>query len=248
MTASNCSKPSECVCANLARSRRVKVACCRVMASSATVGLAMIRSPFSRAISRCSSSRSGFNPSRAMRAAAGPILRAAQARFPAPPRSGDRSAPRRSSAKRSLTWALQVARQCSSEIDAVPGADLAAKPILVHRAHGQHDMRMRLGPAVGAYVPMDIKVGDHAAGDELPLDKVARQFDSLALVEFTRDGELDLAGKLGVFPLLGRFDRIPQTFALPEMLGNAGGRHHLGMDDALIGKIVMAVEPLVVKA
>jgi len=97
-------------------------------------------------------------------------------------------------------------------------------------------------------VPMDIQVGDHAADDELPSDKVARQFDSLALVEFAREGELDFAGQLSVFPLLGRFDRIPQTFALPELLGNAVGRHHLGMDDAaLVGKIVMTIEPLVVK-
>ncbi len=134
------------------------------------------------------------------------------------------------------------------EIGAVPGADLGAKPVLVHRAHGQHDVRMRLGPAVGADVPMHIQVGDHAARDELPLDKVARQFDSLALVEFARESELDFAGQLGVFPLLGRFDGVPQAFALPQLLGNAGGRHHLGMDDAaLVGKIVMAVEPLVVK-
>ena len=95
---------------------------------------------------------------------------------------------------------------------------------------------------------MHVQVGDHAARDELPLDKVARQVDSLALVEFAREGELDFAGQLGVLPLLGRFNGVPQAFAFSQLLGNAGGRHHLGMDDAaLVGKIVMAVEPLVVE-
>jgi hypothetical protein len=61
-------------------------------------------------------------------------------------------------------------------------------------------------------------------------------------------GRAIFAGQLGVLPLLGCFNGVPQAFAFPQLLGNAGGRHHLGMDDAaLIGKIVMAVEPLVVK-
>ena len=95
---------------------------------------------------------------------------------------------------------------------------------------------------------MHIQVRDHAARDELPLDKVARQVDPVALVEFARESKLDFAGQLGVLPLLGRFNGVPQAFARPQLLGNAGGRHHLGMDDAaLVREIVMAVEPLVVK-
>jgi hypothetical protein len=95
---------------------------------------------------------------------------------------------------------------------------------------------------------MDVEVGDHAPSDKLSLDEVARQFDALALVELAGEGELDLAGQLGILPLLGRLDRIPQTFPLPKFLGSAGGRHHLGINDtALVGKIVMAIETLIVK-
>ncbi len=91
-----------------------------------------------------------------------------------------------------------------------------------------------LGPPSGTYIPMHIQIGDPAAADELPLDKIARQ--------------VDFAGQLGVLPLLGRFDGVLQAFPLPQLLGNAGGRHRFGMDDAaLIGKIVTAIEPLVVR-
>ena len=91
-----------------------------------------------------------------------------------------------------------------------------------------------LGPPSGTYIPMHIQIGDPAAADELPLDKIARQ--------------VDFAGQLGVLPLLGRFGGVLQAFAIPQLLGNACGRHHFGMDDAaLIGIIVIAIEPLVVK-
>jgi hypothetical protein len=43
MTSLNWSMPSLCRCANIAMSRRVKVDCCCVIASSATEGSAMIR-------------------------------------------------------------------------------------------------------------------------------------------------------------------------------------------------------------
>ncbi len=48
--------------------------CVRVIASSARPGLAMILSPFDRAMSRCSAARSDSSPCAAIRDAAGPIL------------------------------------------------------------------------------------------------------------------------------------------------------------------------------
>ena len=65
-------------------------------------------------------------------------------------------------------------------------------------------MGMGLGLAIRADVPMHIQIGDHAARDELAFDKVSRQIDALCLVQLARNGELDLAGQLGVLPLLGR--------------------------------------------
>ena len=71
-------------------------------------------------------------------------------------------------------------------------------------------MSMRLGLAVGADIPMDIEIGDHALFDELGLDEVAGQLDALFLGQLARNGELDLARKLRVLALLGGLDRVPQ--------------------------------------
>ena len=61
-----------------------------------------------------------------------------------------------------------------------------------------------------------------------------------------RDGEFDLAGKLGVLADFERFDIVPQPFAVAPCLRRILRQHHLGMDDAALGgKIVAAVEPLV---
>ena len=54
---------------------------------------------------------------------------------------------------------------------AVPVPHLRAKAVLVHRAHGQHDMGMRFGDAVLGHVPMHIEIGDHAPIHELACTK-----------------------------------------------------------------------------
>src|SRR3546814_751448 len=71
---SNWSLPSLCRWTNIARSRVVNVACCRVIASNAIPGSAMIFSPFARAIRAWSSTRSASSPCSGIRDAAGPIL------------------------------------------------------------------------------------------------------------------------------------------------------------------------------
>src|SRR3546814_7677730 len=61
---------------------------------------------------------------------------------------------------------------------AVPVADFGSKTLLVHLAHGQHDMGVWLGFAVSADIPMNIEVGDHPAIDKLATYKVTGQLDS----------------------------------------------------------------------
>ena len=131
-------------------------------------------------------------------------------------------------------------------LGAVPLSHFLAKAVLVHRAHGQHDMGMGFGHAVLGYVPMHIEIGDHAPIDEFAPNEVAGQFDALALTHLARDGEFDLAGKLGIFPDFEGLDIVPQPFAVAPRFRRILRQHHLGMDDAALGgKVVAAVKPLV---
>ena len=75
-------------------------------------------------------------------------------------------------------------------------------------------MCVGLGPRVLGHIPMHIEVGDHAQIDEFGLHEVAGKFGALCLGHLARKGELDLAGKLGVFPDLERLDIIPKPFAV----------------------------------
>jgi hypothetical protein len=72
--------------------------------------------------------------------------------------------------------------------------------------------------AVFAHIPMHIKIGDHAETYELRLREVAGQFDALRLTQLARNGELDLAGKLGVLAHLERLDIVPKPFAIDPCL------------------------------
>ena len=130
----------------------------------------------------------------------------------------------------------------------IPVPDLGAEAVLVDRARRQHDMSMGFGETVGADIPMHIEIGDHAAIDELGLHELAREANALRLVQLARDRELDLAGELRVLAKLGRLDRIPELFAVGEILRRAVRQHHFAVDDArLVREIVMAIEPLVVQ-
>jgi len=79
------------------------------------------------------------------------------------------------------------------KLGAVPVADFCAEPLFVHLAHGEHDMGVGLGLAVRAPVPMEIKVGDHAAIDKLGLHKIAGKLDALLPVHLARNRKLYLA-------------------------------------------------------
>ena len=107
-------------------------------------------------------------------------------------------------------------------------------------------MGVGFGQAVFAHVPMHIEIGDHAPIYELRLREVAGQFDALRLTQLARNGEFDLAGKLGVLADLERFDIVPKPFAIAPCLRRMFGQHHLGMDDAALGgKVLAAIKPLV---
>ena len=109
-------------------------------------------------------------------------------------------------------------------------------------------MRVRLGLAVFANIPMDIEIGDHAFLDELGFDELARQLDVVFLRELAGQGELDLAGKLRILALLGGLDRVPQSSPVGEGFGRAFGQHHFGVKDAcLVGEIMVAVDALIVQ-
>ena len=76
--------------------------------------------------------------------------------------------------------------------------------------------------------------------------EVAGEFDALCLRQFARNGEFDLAGKLGILADLEGLDIVPQPFAVAPRLRRILRQHHLGMDDAaLAGKIMAAIKPLV---
>lgn len=81
---------------------------------------------------------------------------------------------------------------------------------------------------------MHIEVGDHALIDKFRLDEVAGQFDPLRLRHLAGDGELHLAAKLGVLPLLERLAIIPEPFAVVPLLRRILRQHDLGMDDAAL--------------
>ena len=131
-------------------------------------------------------------------------------------------------------------------LGAVPVPHLRSKTVLVHRAHGEHDVGVGFGQAVFGDVPMHVEIGDHARTYELRLREVAGEFNALCLRHLARKGELDLAGKLRVFSDLERLDIVPQPFAVAPCLRRILRQHHLGMDDAALGgKVVAAVEPLV---
>src|SRR3546814_11537588 len=65
---------------------------------------------------------------------------------------------------------------------AVPLDYLLAEAVRADFTHRQHDMRVRLGLAVLAHVPMHIEVGHHAAFDELLFDDLAGELAALLLV------------------------------------------------------------------
>ena len=102
-------------------------------------------------------------------------------------------------------------------------------------------MGVGLGLAVRAHVAMHVEVGDHAPIHELGLHEVAGEFDALRLRHLARDSELHLAAKLGVLPLLERFDIVPELFAVVPFLRRVLRQHDLGMNHAALGgKVLIA--------
>jgi hypothetical protein len=112
--------------------------------------------------------------------------------------------------------------------------------VFVHRTHGQHDMGMGFGHPVLGHVPMHIEVGDHALIGEFGLHEVAGKFDALRLRHLARKGEFDLAGKLRVLPNLEGLDIVPKPFTVAPCRRCIFRQQDLGMNDAALGREVMA--------
>ena len=105
---------------------------------------------------------------------------------------------------------------------------------------------MGLGTAIGSLVPMNIKVGNHAARNELPCDKIARQRDAVRLVHLPWNRKLDITRKLRVLANLARLDGIPQGLAISQTLRRAFGQHDFGVNDTGFAREVMVTaKPLV---
>ena len=147
----------------------------------------MIRSPLPRAISRCISARSASSPF----ALDTPILNTFGGRADLALRL-KREALCFQAAMVDPRVDVEFGKPLIGELGpafapaldhlgAVPLPHLLAKAVLVHRAHGQHDMGMGFGHAVLGHVPMYIEIGDHAPIDEFGLNEVAGKLNPLRL-------------------------------------------------------------------
>ena len=135
-------------------------------------------------------------------------------------------------------------------LGAVPVPHLRAKTVLVPFTLTWRIVSMTwawgLGMPSSAEIPMHIEIGDHAPIDEFAPNEVAGEFNALCLRHLARNGEFDLAGKLGIFADFERLDIVPEPFAVAPSLRRILRQHHLGMDDAALGgEIVAAIKPLV---
>ena len=129
----------------------------------------MIRSPLLRAISRCISARSAASVTLALdtlrgRADLALRLQCDALRFQAAMVDARVDVEFGQALIGDLRPAFAPALD---HLRAVPVPHLLAKTVLVHRAHGQHDMGMGFGHAVLGHVPMHIEIGDHAPVHEL---------------------------------------------------------------------------------
>src|SRR5687767_9856492 len=100
-------------------------------------------------------------------------------------------------------------------------------------------MSVWFGTAICRLVPVDIEVSNHAACYKLAGHKITRKLDTIGLVHLARNRKFDIAGKLRVLANFARLDRIPQGFAVSEMIRRTLGQHNLGVNDTgLVGKIM----------
>ncbi len=107
-------------------------------------------------------------------------------------------------------------------------------------------MGMRFGHAVLGYVPMHIEIGDHAPIDESAPNEVAGKLKPLRPRHLAWNGELHLAGELGVLADFECRDIVPEPLAVAPRFRRVLRQHYFRMDDAALGRKVMATfKPLV---
>ena len=172
---------------------------------------------------------------------------AAPARCPALPGCDGRSA-RRCRVRPGARWQARPSVRASARTISVrfQSRTFGPKPFSSTARIVSMTWACGLGHSVLGHIPMHIEIGDHAPIHEFGLREVAGQFDALCLRHLARNGEFDLAGKLGILADFERLDIVPEPFAVAPCLRRILRQHHLGMDDAALGgKIVAAIKPLV---
>ena len=125
----------------------------------------------------------------------------------------------------------------------IPAAVFLPEPLAGQLPHGQHDMRMGLTLTITGLALVNGHIRDHAAINKLALNKAAQKLQPLTPVKLTRQRHFDLAGKLGIAPLLDRLDSIPELVAIAHPVGRIFGGHDLGMNDTAFARIVV-LQPL----
>jgi hypothetical protein len=109
-------------------------------------------------------------------------------------------------------------------------------------------MGMWLRRTVRGDAPMQVQIGDHAAGNELLADKILHQPDRFGLAQLTRQRDLDLARQLAfalrAIPHLAGRHLVPQRLAIAPAVRRADGQHDLGMHDAGLCQIVLRAADL----
>ena len=153
-----------------------------------------------------------------------------------------------SSASRSLTSSAQRSRQRSSISVRFQSRTFGPKPFSSTARMVSMTWAWGLGRPSSAMSQCTLRSAIMPRSTNSRLHEVAGEFDALRLSHLARNGELDLAGELGVLPDLERLDLVPQPFAVAPRLRRILRQHHLGMDDAaLVGEVVAALKPLVVQ-
>ena len=212
----------------------------------------MIRAPLPRAISRCISARSASIPSPSMprssiRLAGAPIWLCGSSAMPCASRlRWSIRASMSSSARRSLASSAQRSRQRSTISVRFQSRTFWPKPFSSTARMVSMTWAWGLGMPSSAISQCTLRSAIMPRSTNSRLHEVAGEFDALRLSHLARNGEFDLAGKLGILADFERLDIVPQPFAVAPCLRRILRQHHLGMDDAALGgKIVAAIKPLV---
>ena len=96
-----------------------------------------------------------------------------------------------------------------------------------------------MGVRVPVVFIVNTNVGAHALIDKLPTYIIADERDALRPRKLRRQGQLDLAGKLGVTVTLGQLHGVPEDGAVGIIVGRVFGQDDFRMHDAALARVVV---------